>query len=45
VSVTVAASGNVRVTHVDGSTQDDVATAADYTLQVEPDPVVVAPRP
>jgi hypothetical protein len=44
IAVTVPASGPVRVTHVDGSTQDDVSGAGGYTLQVGPDPVVVAPR-
>jgi hypothetical protein len=44
VPVTVPASGNVRVTHVDGSTVDATADAAGYAVQVGPDPIVVAPR-
>lgn len=44
VAVTVPASGNVRVTHVDGSTVDDTAAAGSYAVQVGPDPVIVAPR-
>jgi len=42
-SVTFPATGDVRVTHVDGSTIDDVATGA-YVVPVGPDPVVVSPR-
>jgi len=44
VSVTVPASGNVLVTHVDGSTVDDTAGSGGYTVEVGPDPVVVTPR-
>jgi hypothetical protein len=40
--VHVPASGNVRVTQVDGGTLDDVADGG-YVVQVGPDPVVVAP--
>jgi hypothetical protein len=41
--VNVPASGDVRVTQVDGGTLDDVADGG-YVLQVGPDPVVLAPR-
>jgi hypothetical protein len=41
--VHVPASGNVRVTNVDGGTIDDVADGG-YAVQVGPDPVIVAPR-
>lgn len=44
VAVAVPASGPVRITHVDGSAQDDVAGSGGYTLQVGPDPVIVGPR-
>ena len=44
LSVTVPASGNVRVTHVDGSTTDDTAQAVGYAVQVGPDPVIVTAR-
>jgi hypothetical protein len=42
-AVDVPASGNVRVTQVDGGTLDDVADGG-YVILVGPDPVVVAPR-
>jgi hypothetical protein len=44
VNVTVPASGNVRVTVVNGSTLDDAASGGAYVVQVGPDPVIVAPR-
>lgn len=44
VSVTVPASGNVRVTHVDGSTTDDAAAGGAYAVEVGPDPVIVTSR-
>jgi polysaccharide biosynthesis protein PslG len=43
-AVTVPATGNVAVTSIDGSVENDAAGASGYTLQVGPDPVVVAPR-
>jgi hypothetical protein len=43
-SVTVPALGNVRVTHIDGTTQDDIAGGGGYALQVSGDPVIVTPR-
>ncbi len=44
VPVTVPATGNVLLTHVDGTTAQDVAGASGYVLQVGPDPVIVTPR-
>jgi hypothetical protein len=41
--VEVPASGNVRITQVDGGTLDDIADGG-YVVQVGPDPVIVAPR-
>jgi hypothetical protein len=42
--VAVPATGNVAVTSIDGSVKNDAAGASGYTLQLGPDPIVVAPR-
>lgn len=43
-TVSVPASGDLRLTRVNGSTLDDAASGAGYALQVGEDPVIVTPR-